>query len=138
MLVDYMFTRDQFYGMMQGFAQNMMGSMAPPPDELEEEELQAFQQFQDAFTKEFLWLFDGRYAEFRAMVQEALDEAYTPEEQAILKEIYKEHPWIADKAGQVGVTVSRLSIPLGQEIGKQTIKNLQETDEFAWLRDNDD
>lgn len=139
-LVDILFNRNELYeGVKQG-----MGNMYPAivrlvKDKIQEDEydedhtdrvMRSFEDFQERFVKEAMWLWDGQFERLHGIIKEEMNNAYSEQEQKILVDFYQSNPWVLPKQKVFGNLVAQKILPVSVEVAQQAIKNLEERGEI--------
>jgi hypothetical protein len=80
----------------------------------------------EVFIREVRWLMEGQYPKFLEMIAEYFEELLTEEQATQFIQVYKDHPWIAEKQTLLGELISDGCSKMFAEISSQAIQNLQE------------
>ena len=74
--------------------------------------------FHPDFTKEITWHLEGLYKKTLQVIQNAIEEIYTPTEIEILLNMHRLHPWMAQKAELLTQKAAIQSADMGEIIAK--------------------
>jgi len=80
----------------------------------------------DVFLKEVTWLMEGQYAKFLGMIAEFFEEILDAQQIEEFIQVYKDHPWIAEKQTLLGEKMSDGCAQMFAEISSRALNNLNE------------
>jgi len=114
-LASRMFPESRFTSLWQGPIRRVSIRCANWPDE-----------DRDVFLKEVTWLMEGQYAKFLEMIAEFFEEILDAQQIEEFIQVYKDHPWIAEKQTLLGEKMSDGCAQMFAEISSRALNNLNE------------